>query len=217
MIRDRSHVRSDALEGIDEAGAMLNRHPAENVCVVASPDLRAKEEHAGIKPSSPPRARLYPHMRELLVEVLEDLVHSDHVPVKDFPLLVRGPRVAVDLRQVAVHVPLHVLDVGARQELSQLADDIRAHILAREVKDELVATLTAALPPVLVQSPRGMLLVELALHVHHLRLHPDAELEPEGVDVLDKGRQSSGELPPILEPVPQGGRGVFSLAEPSVV
>mmetsp|Transcript_3741 Transcript_3741/g.9237 ORF Transcript_3741/g.9237 Transcript_3741/m.9237 type:complete len:509 (+) Transcript_3741:1422-2948(+) len=217
MVGDCRHMRADALEGVDETGSMLNRHSAEDICVVACPDLRAEEEHAGIEPSSSSRASLYPHVWELLIEVLEDLVDSNHVPMEHFSLFVRGAGIAVDFCQVAIHIPLHVLYVGAGQELSQLADDIRADILAREVKHELVATFTAALPPMLIQRPRWVLPIQPALHVDHLRLHPDTKLEPKGIDIMHESRKPSWKLPPVLEPVSQRGRSILPLSEPAVI
>ena len=68
-----------------------------------------------------------------------------------------------------------------------------------------------------VDGPVRVRAVEVAVGVHHLRLHPETELHAQRVDVLDEALQPLRELLRVHEPVAQAGPVVVALAEPAVV
>mmetsp|Transcript_33749 Transcript_33749/g.107199 ORF Transcript_33749/g.107199 Transcript_33749/m.107199 type:complete len:596 (-) Transcript_33749:884-2671(-) len=155
-------------------------------------------------------------MRESFRQRQRQLVHPHHVAVVDLPLLLGPDTVAVDLREVPVHVPLDVLDVGAAQVGGDHVVNVLADLSATHVEHELVAALGVR-PPDLVEAPVGVRLVQLGLDVDHFRLDPQAELEAQGVDVLHQPRETLWELGKVSEPVPEARGGVVALPEPSVV
>ena len=68
-----------------------------------------------------------------------------------------------------------------------------------------------------VDDPVGMLAIEIAVRVDHLRLDPDAEVHAEGMHLVDEGLEAVGEFLRIDIPVAESGVVVFALAEPAVV
>ncbi len=126
---------------------------------------------------------------------------------------------AVGLRRVgdgqdAVVVPFQVVDVVFGQDRVEHAEQVVAHVLARQVQHPL-------LPPLdLVggsQHPVGMGAGEVAVEVDHLGLDPEAECHALGPHMRDQRRQSVGPLAPIDLPVAEAGGVVVALAEPAVV
>lgn len=68
-----------------------------------------------------------------------------------------------------------------------------------------------------MEAPVGVVLVQLRVHGHHLRLHPDAKLEPQVVDVPHKAIEAVGQLGPVREPVAQPSSRVIALSKPAIV
>ena len=118
--------------------------------------------------------------------------------------------------QLAVVVPLHVADVVVAQQTVQLPVDVGPRLVVDEVDDQLVAG-QDRLAAVGHQRPLGVLAQQLAVRVGHLRLDPDAELEPEPRDVVDDEAEAVGEDRWRHLPVAETALVVAAVAEPAVV
>ena len=57
----------------------------------------------------------------------------------------------------------------------------------------------------------------MTVHIHHLRLHPDTEIQPERLDLSSESRETSRKLLLVDFPVSQGMCVIIALAEPAVV
>src|SRR5271154_2800281 len=62
-----------------------------------------------------------------------------------------------------------------------------------------------------------MFAIEIAVRVHHLRLHPDAEVHAQCMHAIDDGLEAVGKLLLVHIPVAQAGVVVLALAEPSII
>ena len=67
------------------------------------------------------------------------------------------------------------------------------------------------------ETPVRMLLIKLAVDIHHLRLHPDSEVQPELVDFFRQSLDAARKLLRIHFPVTERLCVIVALAEPSVV
>jgi len=59
--------------------------------------------------------------------------------------------------------------------------------------------------------------VKVAVRVHHLRLHPQAEIHTQGVYIADQFIQAARKLRRVHKPVPQPGTVVVAGTEPAVI
>ena len=120
------------------------------------------------------------------------------------------------LRPVPVVVPLQKRDVVLRHQLVQPGEGVLLHVVARQVQQQLVPRLRV-LTIGKLHRPLRMRPVEIAVRVHHLRLHPDAEVHPQRTDAIDDRLEPMRKLLRVHIPVPQSGVVVLALAKPSVV
>ena len=102
------------------------------------------------------------------------------------------------------------------QQLVQDPEHVVAHVGPGEVQDQLVARLRPRASGE-VQHPVGVLAVQVRVRVHHLRLHPEAEVHPQRVDLVDERPEPAGELLRVHRPVAQARAVALALAEPAVV
>ena len=118
--------------------------------------------------------------------------------------------------EVAVEIPLHIFYIRGGQHARYRVKQVVAHVLSRHV-EHILAAGYRQISSGCHKAPLGMLLIQAARGGYHLRLKPYAELQPEVVYLLHKGRKPSAQLFFVHEPVSEGGTIVISLTEPSVV
>ena len=201
---------------VAEGGAVLDAQAVDGVGVVAAPDLGGVIEHTGIKPAAPSGAALNEHVGVVPAHPVQQLVHPQDVAVEHLPLPVRRKSAGPHVGEAAVHVPLHIGDIGAVQHLPDGLIDVLPDLPAGEVQGQLAAP-PGVRPPRNPQRPVGMGPVEVAVLADHLRLNPDAEGHAQLLDPGHQGLQTAGELLPVDNPVPQTAPVAVSGAEPAVV
>ena len=196
--------------------AVLNPEPADRVAVVAHPGLREVIHHPRVHPCATGGAVFKQHLGETAGQRLQHPVQAQHIAVQQLVLALRRQAIRARLADAAVAVPLDIGDVGAGKHPAQAVDQVILHLGAGQVQTELVPPL-AALAPVDVDAPIGVAAVELAVRRHHLRLHPQPKLQPQGVDLPGKPLQAARQLFFIFKPVPQGAGVVVAVTKPAVV
>ncbi len=202
--------------GIPEGGAVLNAQAVHRVGVVAAPDLGGVVEHTPVKAPAAAAAPLNEKVGEILAQALQHLIYPQHIAVIDLSLTLRGQGGGPYVGEAAVHVPLDVGDIRAGEDPLQGGIDVVPDLFAGKIQHQLGPS-PAGAPAGHRQSPIRVGPVELAVLVDHLRLHPEAEGHPQGLNAGDQGLQTAGELPFVDRPVPQAGGIAVPCAEPAVV
>lgn len=134
----------------------------------------------------------------------------------DFHLPVRRPFFGTDLRHVPVHVPFHIGNGNPGKNAAERFDDILADILARKVQDQLVPGQRPP-SPFDMQTPIGVLFVQLAFRGYHFRFHPKPEFQTEIVHPFGQACQAVGQLSPVFLPIPEGSGVIVPFPEPAVI
>ena len=150
------------------------------------------------------------------MEGLQNFIDGQHKAVVHLALALGGQPGAPHVGEAAVHIPLDVGDGGAFQHGAQVVQHILLHFGASEVQHQLIPAPGEGTAGHL-EGPVGMGAVEVGVFVHHLRLHPDAELHAQVLDALGQGGQAAGKLLLIDVPVAQSAEVVVPLPEPAVV
>ena len=138
------------------------------------------------------------------------LVHAEDVAVEELALAVGRDRRRPRLGDVAVHVPLDVVDRRAREHRRSARPRCGRRPRAAAKSS---TSCCAALRPRAARDadrPVGMGAEQVAVRVDHLGLDPQAELEPQAVDVPDQRLDPAGQLAPVDDPVAE--RRVVSLS-----
>ena len=216
VIRHGGHMGPHGAGGIAQACAPLNKQSLRRVRIVAGPGLRHVVQHPGVKPAASAAAALKQHLREGCRNLLQHPVEPQHVPVGGFAFPPVQQQRGTGLLEVPVHVPFDIADVRAFQHVGYRSDHIFLYILPAHVQNQLIPCGGSA-PALRVQAPVRMRPVQVAVRRYHLRLKPQPEFHPQGVDVPGQGLQSSRQLFPVHPPVSQGAVVVIPFSEPSVV
>ena len=144
------------------------------------------------------------------------VIHALHVPNPHFPLPVGLFRPA-HFRPIAVVIPLDEVDPAViLQEIPELLVHRRLYIGPRKIEHELV-TPKCRLTAIGVIGPVRVRAVKVAIRIDHLRLHPDAELHPQLVDLIHQRSQSARQLGGVYGPVAEPGSIVVARPKPAVV
>lgn len=155
-------------------------------------------------------------MREGLAEPFVQGVDAENVAVENLPLLGRREGGRVALGNVAVHVPLNVVNLGFLQDLGRQLVNVVDHLWAGKVEHVLAPPLAHS-PARGGQQVVGVVAVEVGVEVGHFRLEPEAKQHPPVVNLLAQVGQAVGELGRVRPPVAQAGGFSRSLAKPAVV
>ena len=155
-------------------------------------------------------------MRESCGQPLVEVVHTQDIPVEQFPLAVRRQGGGERLRDAAVHVPLDVRDLRLRENFCHHAIDMVHHLRAGEVQHVLVPSGGGPASRRL-DDPIRVGAVEVRVLVRHFRLKPQAEPQAQPLHPLCQPGDAAGETVWIGCPVPQARAFVGPCAEPAVV
>ena len=171
-------------------------------------------QHPGVKASAAAAAALDQQLGITRAELFQYLVHAEHVPVQHTPLVGRG--VGIDVRDRAVEIPFEVCDIGTVEHGADRTEDMLPYLLTREIEHQLAARADRR-PPRDREHPVGMSAAERAVLADHLRLHPDAELQPQRVYAACKLAERHAELFLVDGPVTERAPVIPPRAEPAVV
>ena len=209
-------MRADAALGIAVAVALLDLGAGQGVGVVAGPDLGEVAQNAEVEAVAAGGAALKENVRKAPGERVHHPVKPEDVAVGGLALPLRGQIGGIDVGEIAVVVPLDVADLRRGEHLRHLVDQEVLHGGVGEVQQALIAAL-AVVPAGDRHGPVRVRGVETAVDVHHLRLHPDAEVHAEGPDLAGQPVEAARQLLSVWLPVAEGAGVVAALAEPAVV
>ena len=209
MGRHRTH-------GIAIAVAGLDLRPGHRIAVITGPDLGEIGKDPEIEPVSAGGAALKEDMGKSLRQGLHHPVQSQHIPVGRFPLPLRRKGLTVDIRHGPVHIPFHVGDLRRTEDPGHGGNDMILHLCPGQIQKPLVSSLGMQMPGD-IHGPVRMIPVQAAVHIDHLRFHPETELKPQGRDLVRQTLQTVGKLLRIDLPVPQGLCIILPVTEPSVI
>lgn len=128
------HMGTHGAAGVAVGSTVLDTQPVHGVGVVGAPDLGRVVEHAAVEASAAAGAALNKQLGELLMEGLQNLIHAQHKAVVHLTLALRRQAGAPHIGEAAVHVPLHIGDVGALEHGPQIVQNILPHLGTGEVQ-----------------------------------------------------------------------------------
>ncbi len=201
---------------ITVAVTILDLRPTQRVRVVTGPYLRKITKNAQVEPIAAGAAALKQDFRKTLCKFLHTAVQTAHIPVAYLPLRAGSQTFRIDIREDTVHIPFYIRNICGREHPAHLFNDIVLHRRIRQIQNPLVTPLGMSLSRN-IHSPLRMGPVQTALHIHHLRLHPDTEGKPKRLHFIAQSFQTTGQLLIVYFPVPQRAAVVGALPEPPVV
>ena len=210
------YVGTHGRHGIAEGGAVLDGQPGNGIGVVAAPDLGAVGQCPGIEPSTAAGAALKEYIGEFFRQPLHQVVVAQHEAVAYLPLPGSRKGTAVDIRQIAVKIPLDIVDGILPQKPGQNLIQPVHHVRPAHVQHQLAAA-HGGLAPGHRQRPVGVGTVEIRVLADHLRLHPQAHLQAQIPDFSEGGGQPVREFLFMGEPVAKAAEIVVPASEPAVV
>ena len=134
----------------------------------------------------------------------------------DLSLSVRRELCAVQIRQVPVHIPLHIVYAGTSQQCAQKITQIVHYFRAGHVQHHLTAS-DAWLASGHDQCPVRMDAEQVGVLADHLRFQPEPGLQPHCVELIHQSFKTAGQLSKILFPVAEACPVIISAAEPAIV
>ena len=175
-------MRGHDAGGVGEALGILDEGPLEGVGIVRGPDLVAVAKGPVVHAAAAGGAALNQHVRVFLPDAAHHVVQALDIGNVEFVL--RGAQVrAAKALDNAVAVPFDVVDVrGQLHGAVKDAIDKVLHGRVGQVQHPLVAALINFAAGAL-HHPFRMGVGQVRVRIHHLRLNPDAKLEPLGVSV----------------------------------
>ncbi len=215
LIGHVGHPRRHGTRRIHLPEPVLDHQPVHGIRVVGRPRLVRTGQDAEVDPASAATARLHPQPGVIGAQPVDDAVQIRHVPRPQPVAAVPLPRPA-RLAEGAVHVPLEEVDAVVPDQPGQPAVRPVRDLVPREVQDELVAHLGAG-PAGDVQHPVGVLAVQGAVRIDHLRLDPDPEPHPEPVHGVGQRPEPLGKALRSRRPVAQPRPVASPRPEPAVV
>ena len=209
-------MRTHGADRVAKGGAVLDEHTLDGIGVVAAPDLRGVVQHTGVKPAAAAGASLEQHMGEGGGDPLQQIIHAQHKAVVDFTLTAGRQPLTPHIGKMPVHIPLHIFDIGAREDIAHALEQVIAHVLPGHIQHKLVPAAHAR-TVLRAQAPFGMGAVQITVFTDHLRLKPDAEFHAQAVDAVHQFFQAAVDFILVDKPVAQTGGVALALAKPAVV
>ena len=216
VIRAVGNVCPHSGQGVDQGRSLLNGQALNGIGIVGAPDLGAVIEHTRVKSRAAAGAVLDQQFGVMGMQPLLQLIDSQDIAMVQLSLGIGRQAGAAQVRQLAVHIPLYVCNVGTVQNCPHPAPDIFQHLLPGQIQHQLIARQTGRAPRYL-NRPVRVGTVKVGVRGDHLRLHPDAEFHAQLIDLSHQTFQTAGKLFLIDEPVSQGAVVVIAVSEPAVV
>ena len=216
VIRAGGNMGSHSRHRVTIRGAVLDRQPFNGVGIIAAPDLREIRKHPGVKPAAAACAAFKQDLRELLRQPLQKRIHPQHIAVRHLALALRRQRTAVHVAHVAVHIPFDIVDGMLLKQSRHTTRQILHNFRTGQIQHQLVAA-HGRVAAGQRQRPVRVGAVQVGIHAHHFRLHPDPEFHAQGVDAPDQRVQPARQFPGVDLPVAKAAVVIVALAEPAVI
>ena len=246
MIGYAGNVGAHGFRGKEEAGAELNTQALDGVGLVAGPELGHVGEESEVEAAAAAGAALEEDAGKAPGEGGDEAVEAEHIAVggiravgfHDGPVHVPfhiadgcgGEKIGEQLQEIVHHFGQGEVQnqlISGEQGFSAFTAAPAARTVPAAACAPVSRTVPAAPPapafipaftaPPAPQHPLGMPPIKLTLGIHHLGLHPDAEIQPRLPNLRRSRLQPPGEFPLIGLPVAQSPAIVPAIREPSVV
>ena len=122
LIGRYGYVCPHCTDRITEGGSILDSQTVNRVRIIAAPDLRGIEQHAGIETSAAAGTPFHQQLRIALPQHLQQAVNPENIIIKYLSLVLCRRR--IDICNVPVAVPLHIFNVCVIQHLAHSGENI---------------------------------------------------------------------------------------------
>ena len=216
MVWHRRYVGTHGNQRVYHGGSVLDLHPLRSVGVVTGPGLRSKGQHAGVKPGAAAGAGLKQNMRKFRGQPGIQIVNSQNVAMHHFSLIRRASSPGERLCDIPVHIPLDIGNSGITDHPGNHLVDGVHHLFPGIIQHMLMAGM-ALKSSRHSDHPVGVGPVQVAVFVHHLQFHPEAEFQAQFLHLFRKSPDSVGQFFQIHIPVSQPPVIVIAGSEPAVI
>ena len=155
-------------------------------------------------------------MRKFRKQSLLQFVYPQHISVVQLSLTIRRQFHAAQIRQLTVHVPFHIFDIGAVQHCRHAFKGMISDFLTGQIQHILIPA-QASRTSRNGDCPVRMLSVQIRIRRDHLRFEPDTELQSHGIYLIHQKFQTSRQLLLIDLPVTQARAVIITVSKPPVV
>ena len=128
-MRCRGNMGAEGGLGVEIGQAVLDLQPLDGIRVIGAPDLGREAQHAQIKPIAAGSTAFQQDMRPGPEDPPQNIVQTQNIGV-GFPAQSCG---------MAVHIPLHIGDVGAVQHTAHRLHNIIPHVISGQIQQQLMA------------------------------------------------------------------------------
>ena len=216
MVIRHAHMGSHGAKWIHQCGSLLDQQALDGIHIVRSPDLGAVIQHTGIETATAAGAVFQQQLREFLYQPLLQVIKAQNIAVIEFPHSLCRQCRAADIRHGAVHIPLQICNVRAVQNGRHRFENMIPDILPCHVQHILMSG-HVDLSTRDLDRPVGMGAVQLRIRRHHLRFHPDTELDALRIDLIRQLLQAAGQLLLVHEPIAQTAFIIVTVTKPAVI
>ena len=201
---------------VNHGGAQLNVYALHGIGVIAGPVLRRIVEHRRVITSAAAGAALQQNVRESSSQAVKQLIGAQNKAMEGFLSAFGREPAAAHFSQVAVKVPLHILNVGGGENGRHALEEIISHILTGHIQHILVAG-DGFLAAFDVQTPVRVGLIQFADRGDHLRLEPETKFQAQSIDLFRQFFHAAADFIFVNEPVAQRALIAVALTEPAVI
>ena len=220
MVGRGRHVRPHDRRRIEKARPVLDARARKRFGVVAGPHFVEVFHCAELHAAAARGAGLDQHIGIFGPNAFHDLVEALRIIDPEMRLFVLGQVLRPCIFDVAVGIPLDIVDIGREfHRIVEYREDEILHLRIAQIEKPLVAH-TGYFAVARLHDPVGMFLGQFASGVHHLRLDPDTEFHPLLVGVRCDVIDALGQFLRVDLPVAESRIGVVArifVAEPPVV
>jgi hypothetical protein len=208
----RGDVRPHQLRWDQLRGPPVHQLPLQGVDDVRDPDAVGPLQDTQIHSGASRRAGLDLQTGVSALDLVEQAVERRRLLVHTRPAV----RLSSGVDEIAVVIPLDVVDVVLVQDGEDRVPDVAVALLDTEIDHLLVSRLDRQ-PTSRSHDPLRMRPGDVGVNVDHLGLEPQAELHAEALDGVDQRMQTMRPHVRGDGPVAKSGGVTTALPEPSVV
>ena len=194
----------------------LDRDTFDRVGVVGRPDLGRIVQHCGVETSAAAGTVFKKDVRKVAGQAIHDFVGTENEAVENFFAVFLAEQSASGFGNVAVEVPLDVVDLVVGENFLHLTVDVFADIRTGHI-DHVLLTCDGAVASGNMDAPVGMRTIKVGVRRDHFGFVPDTELETEGIHTVNQHTETARKLVFVDIPVTERAVVGISDAEPAVV
>ena len=217
VIRAGRNMCANGRNRIAEGRSVLNGQALHGVRIIRAPDLREIGHHARIKAAAAAGASFKEHIRESCGDTLKQRIQAQHIAMEHLALTLRRAGMAVNIGDIAVHIPLDVINGMIRQQARQALGQIVDHFQSGQIQHQLVAA-HRRFAARQRKGPIRMRAIEIRVLIDHLRLNPNAKAHIHRMHAGNQIIERSAQLFLVHHPVTKARVVILhAAAEPAIV